>query len=105
MSESQPMIMPAAGGQHRQPMVQQMQGKLGNPYIINTGQTYIPQQNMGGQPYIPMQTLSPTQQQMIDQTFDNSFDMESPTGEKKIKLKLEPNLIFRRPHSQVPGSV
>ena len=80
--EVQPMIMPAGA---RQPMVPQMQQKIGAPFI-NTGgqgggQTYIPG-GQGGQPYIPMQTLSPGYQPgVMDQTLDQSFDMESPTGD------------------------
>ena len=83
--EVQPMIMPAGGG-GRQPMVPQMQQKIGTPFIPTGGQTYIPGGQGAGQPYIPMQTLSPVQQQgyqpgVMDQTLDQSFDMESPTGD------------------------
>ena len=83
VQESQPMIMPTGG----RPMMNQMQQKLGNPYIpspvpMQQGQTYIPSQPMAGQPYIPLQTMSHTNQQpMMDQTFDHSFDMDSPTGD------------------------
>ena len=81
--EVQPMIMPAVG---RQPMVPQMQQKIGTPFIPTGGQTYIPGGQGAGQPYIPMQTLSPVQQPgyqpgVMDQTLDQSFDMESPTGD------------------------
>ena len=77
------MIMPAGS---RQPMVPQMQQKIGTPFIPTGGQTYIPGGQGAGQPYIPMQTLSPVQQPgyqpgVMDQTLDQSFDMESPTGD------------------------
>ena len=72
LSEVQPMIMPA----QRQPLVGQMQQRLGNPYIPGgQGQTYLPTNT--GQAYIPMQTLSPTQQPLMQPNFDNSFDLES----------------------------
>ena len=90
--EVQPMIMPAAGRQ--QAMVPQMQQKLGTPFIPGTGgQTYIPGGPGGpGQPYIPMQTItSPTQPSyqpgVLDQTLDQSFDMESPTGDPTHRYK------------------
>ena len=69
LSEVQPMIMPA----QRQPLVNQMQQRLGNPYIPQ-GQTYLP--TTAGQAYIPMQTLSPTQQPLMQPNFDNSFELE-----------------------------
>ena len=69
LSEVQPMIVPA----QRQPLVNQMQQRLGNPYIPQ-GQTYLPTNT--GQAYIPMQTLSPTQQPLMQPNFDNSFDLE-----------------------------
>ena len=80
--EVQPMIMPSGA---RQPMVPQMQQKIGQPFIPTGGQTYIPTGG-AGQPYIPLQTLSPSQQSghqpgLMDQTLDQSFDMESPPGD------------------------
>ena len=65
-------------------MVPQMQQKIGQPFIPTGGQTYTA--GGAGQPYIPLQTLSPSQQAghqpgLMDQTLDQSFDMESPTGD------------------------
>ena len=74
LPEVQPMIV-SSQRQRQQPMVNQMQQKLGNPYIPQ-GQTYLPTNT--GQPYIPMQTLSPAQQPLMPPAFDSSFDMESP---------------------------
>ena len=92
VGEVQPMIMPANQGR---PMMNQMQQKLGNPYIpspvpMQQGTTYIPSQPMVGQPYIPLQTMGPTSQQpMMDQTFDHSFDLESPTGDPVHKFPAQ----------------
>jgi len=68
VAEVQPMIMPS-----QQPMMNQMQQKMGNPYI-GGGQSYI--QSNARTPYIPMQPLSPQQEPLLDHSI--SFETESP---------------------------
>merc|ERR1712013_90982 len=59
VAEVQPMIIPS----QQQPMMNQMQQKMGNPYI-GGGQSYI--QSNARTPYIPMQQLSPQQEPLLD---------------------------------------